>query len=521
MLWPIITILCSAAAVAVSIPLIRRYESSAQTAARGLEIYKDQIKEVETDLAVGTINSVDAEQATTEIQRRLVVASRNVETVRPLPPAWRGLALASTAGLVILGSVNLYSYLGSPDLPTAPVKQMAAIPDAAAQQTAAATPQATQIPAAATGTAANGPGQVTDMIQKLALRLQANPNDAEGWRMLGWSYFNIQNYTQSTAAYAKAVSLDPNNIEYKSAYAEALVQSTEGMVTPEAQKLIAEVLAKDPKDLRGRFYDALAREQAGDQTGALDRWMALLAEAPADAGWREDVRAHVEKLGKDTGRDVSAAMATAGAVPPAAATQPLGATEKNAMVDGMIAKLAQKLVDNPKDRDGWAMMIRSLTVKGDKAGAEKALQDALVIFKDDPATIDGLKNIATSAAFQAQAAANAKVAGGTEATASSAVPPGASAPDLNTVDQNQKAAIQAMQPADQQEMIKGMVAKLAARLDASPNDSEGWIRLMRAYMVLNDPASAKGALDKALVAFASDTATTQSLQAAATELGVK
>jgi cytochrome c-type biogenesis protein CcmH len=518
MLWPIITILCSAAAVAVSIPLIRRYESSAQTAARGLEIYKDQIKEVETDLSVGTISTVDAEQAKTEIQRRLVSASRSVEQVRPLTPAWRGLALASTAGLVILGSVNLYGYLGSPDLPTAPVRQIAvAAPDATAQQPAAALPQAAQIPAAETpaAPAANGTGQVSDMIQKLALRLQANPKDAEGWRMLGWSYFNIQNYDQSVAAYAKAVALDGNNIEYKSAYAEALVQSTQGMVTPEAQKLIADVLAKDPKDLRGRFYDALAREQAGDQAGALDRWMALLAEAPADAGWREDVRVHIEKLGKDMGRDVSAAVANA-ASPPAAAAQPLAADEKNAMVDGMIAKLAQKLVDNPKDRDGWAMMIRSLTVRGDKAGADKALADALVIFKDDPATIEGLKNIATSAAFQAQAAANAKAG-----TTGAVVPPGAVAPDLNTVDQNQKAAIEAAAPDDQQAMIKGMVAKLAARLDASPNDSEGWIRLMRAYMVLNDPTSAKGALDKALVTFASDATAKQTLQAAATELGIK
>ncbi len=516
MLWPLITILCSAAAVAVSVPLIRRYESSAKTAARGLEVYKDQIIEVETDLAAGTLNIADAEQAKTEIQRRLVAASRNVEQVRPLTPAWRGLALASTAALIILGSVNLYGYLGNPDLPTAPVKQQAAAAPEQSQQTAAATPEATQMPAATSAATPNGTGQVSDMVQKLAARLQANPNDAEGWRMLGWSYFNMQSYDQSVAAYAKAVALDPNNIEYKSAYAEAIIQSTKGMVTPDAQKLIAEVLAKDPKDLRGRFYDALAREQAGDQSGALDRWLALLADAPPDAGWREDVRVHVEKLGKDTGRDVSAAIATTIAAPPAATAQPLAADEKNAMVDGMIAKLAQKLIDNPKDRDGWAMMIRSLTVRGDKAGAEKALNDALAIFKDDPATIEGLKNIATSAAFQAQATANAK-----PGDAAAAVPPGAIAPDLNTVDQNQKAAIEAAAPADQQEMIKGMVAKLAARLEASPNDSEGWIRLMRAYMVLKDPASAKGALDKALLAFATDAATTQSLQAAATELGVK
>ncbi len=509
MLWPILTILCSAAAVAVSIPLIRRYETTAQTAARGLDIYNDQLKEVQTDVEAGTLAATDADQAKVEIKRRLVVAARNIETARPLSSAWRGLALVSTAGLVILGSVNLYSYLGSPELPTAPVQAAATAPDSQPAQTAATNGQAAQTPAAA------GPGQVTDMIQKLALRMQSNPNDAEGWRMLGWSYFNIQNYAQSAEAYGKAVALDPANIEYKSALAEALVQSMDGMVAPNAQSLIAEVLAKDPKDLRGRFYDALAREQAGDQTGALDRWLALLSDAPADAGWREDVRIRVEKLGKDTNRDVSAALAQA--APVAGAAQPLAADEKNAMVDGMIAKLAQKLVDNPKDRDGWAMMIRSLTVKGDKAAAEKALQDAISIFKDDPATIEGLKSIATTAAFQAQKLAN----GAPAPEAPAAVPSGSVAPDLNTVDQDQKAAIQAMAPSDQQEMIKGMVAKLAARLEASPNDSEGWIRLMRAYMVMKDTPNAKAALDKALLTFSADAAKVQTINAAALELGLK
>jgi cytochrome c-type biogenesis protein CcmH len=504
MLWPILTIICSIAAVAISFPLIRRYESPERTAARGLEVYKDQLKEVQNDLAAGTIATADAEQAKTEIQRRLIVASRNTEVTRPLSPAWRALALASTAGFVILGSVNLYTSLGTPLLPTAPVQVQ--VQQQLPQQVA--TPSdATQPQAAAPPATAPGPGQVNDMIQKLAMRLQSNPNDAEGWRMLGWSYFNIQNYQQSAIAYGKALALDPNNSEFKSAHAEALVQSTEGMVTPEAQKLIAEVLAKDPKDQRARFYDALAREQAGDTSGALDRWIALLADAPLDAGWREDVRLRVEKLGKDSGRDVSAAIAqTSGSN----ASQPLAATEKDAMVEGMIAKLAQKLSDNPKDRDGWAMMIRSLTVKGDKAGAEKALQDALEIFKDDPATMEGLKNIATTAAFKtAIPAARMDNAGG------------AVGPDLSTVNQDQKAAIEGMAPADQQEMIKGMVAKLAARLDNSPNDREGWVRLMRAYMVLKDQASAKAALDKALVAFASDPSAIQTLRNAAIELGVQ
>jgi len=69
-------------------------------------------------------------------------------------------------------------------------------------------------------------------------------------------------------------------------------------------------------------------------------------------------------------------------------------------------------------------------------------------------------------------------------------------------------------------MIKGMVAKLAARLDASPDDSEGWIKLMRAYTVLQDQAAASAALAKAMQIFAGDPAKHDAIMAAAKEMGV-
>ncbi len=280
-LWPLITIICSVVAVALSYPLIRRYESSSQRALREVAIYNDQIKEVQTDVEAGTISPNDAAQATAEIQRRQTIANKTVETHQPIPNSWRKMALISTAALIILGSVNLYSYLGRPDLNTMPPK-----PDVLA----AAVSESPAVEQAAPAAVGNGTGQVSDMVIKLAERLKANPNDAEGWRMLGWSYFNLRNFSEAVSAYKKATDLEPNNMEYKSAYAEALVQSTEGMVTPQAQALIAEVLAKEPKEQRARFYDALAREQAGDQQGALDRWLSLLADSPPDAGWREDVK---------------------------------------------------------------------------------------------------------------------------------------------------------------------------------------------------------------------------------------
>jgi cytochrome c-type biogenesis protein CcmH len=156
------------------------------------------------------------------------------------------------------------------------------------------------------------------------------------------------------------------------------------------------------------------------------------------------------------------------------------------------------------------MMIRSLSVSGDKKGADEALAKALDIFKDDKATIDGLKAVAQSAGGATAPAAPA-------APVASAVPSTAAAP---VISEEQKTAIQALPEGDQKTMIKGMVERLAGKLAENPNDFDGWVRLMRSYQVLGEPDKAKEALGKALTTFSADAATTDKIKAAATELGI-
>jgi cytochrome c-type biogenesis protein CcmH len=88
-LWPYLTILCSASAVALAYPLIRRYENSSERAAREVAIYTDQIKEVQADLGTGAISATDAALASGEIQRRLAAAAKSVESQRPLSGRWK------------------------------------------------------------------------------------------------------------------------------------------------------------------------------------------------------------------------------------------------------------------------------------------------------------------------------------------------------------------------------------------------------------------------------------------------
>ena len=95
--------------------------------------------------------------------------------------------------------------------------------------------------------------------------------------------------------------------------------------------------------------------------------------------------------------------------------------------------------------------------------------------------------------------------------------PDAVAPAISKDDM---AAVQALSPDDQQAMIKGMVEKLASRLQANPDDAQGWAKLLRARMVMNDPAAAQAALQSAFKAFPSGSAGRAIIEAAARDLAI-
>ncbi len=361
-LWLLMTMLCSAAAVGISIPLIRKLDQP-QSTAMDIAVYEDQLKEIDRDLLSGTINRPEAEAAKLEIQRRLSRAVKSQTIVTPLSARWRNFSLIASAGVVIIGSVSLYSSLGRPDLVSAP-RQPGAKPAVADQN----------IP--------------NDAVEKITAQLKANPKDAQGWRMLGLTQFNLQQYPEAAEAYAKALALEPDNIDFKSAYGEAVVQVAQGIVTPAAQALFADVLSKNPKEPRARYYDAIMHEQAADKSGALERWTALLADTPADAGWRNDVRQRIEVLGKALGRDVTAGLATPG---PAlseeqkASVAKLAPAEQQKMIETMVERLASRLVANPNDSDGWIGLMRAYKVLDQPEKAKQAKRDGLTAFTTDAA----------------------------------------------------------------------------------------------------------------------------------------
>src|SRR5262249_40244969 len=218
------------------------------------------------------------------------------------------------AAIAMVGTAGLYMY-GSAAPPSTSTEAERLQGAAAVEALAAATSQIAAQPLAMQQPASEQPGQprqpqqqlgsVDEMAARLAARLKRNPNDPEGWRMLGWSYFNIERFSEAAAAYAKALDLSPNRADLASAYGEALVRAGDGRVGEEAKSAFVRALRLDAKEARARFFMGVVKEQAGDKAAALDEWIAVLNEADAKEPWYADLMQRVTARGRETGIDVS------------------------------------------------------------------------------------------------------------------------------------------------------------------------------------------------------------------------
>ena len=153
------------------------------------------------------------------------------------------------------------------------------------------------------------PAQVMQAIAKLEQHLKDEPNDLQGWLLMAQTYTRMGRFDDSVEAYRHAVGISQGKEPgILSSYAEAMIAANQGMVPEEATRTFEAVLQSDPNDARARYYLALARGQAGDMRGALDRWVELAAQSPADAPWLPTVRQRITETAGQLGVDVASVM---------------------------------------------------------------------------------------------------------------------------------------------------------------------------------------------------------------------
>lgn len=534
-LWLVFALMTAATIFAVLWPLARRKPVRHGS---DIAVYKDQLDEIQRDRASGLIGEAEAEAARVEVSRRLIAAADAAEFEKPALEAtslWRR-RMTAIAALVALpvGAVTLYLTIGSPDMPGQPLAERA---QAQAQSTA-----------------------VQNMIAKVEDHVARNPDDGRAWEVLAPVYMRVGRYDDAVRAYRNVLRLNGSNAAHEADLGEALVFAANGVVTDEAKKQFDRALALDAKDVMARFYTGMAADQDGRRAEAEKIWRGLLAEAPPGAPWVElvthalnrqapagaatagnspppadhDADAMVERLAqrlKKDGADMEGwlqlvrsyrvlnrndkmevaiadarkalagdagklaqfeggleAAKTAAPMPTAAAPTPdtaAQAPQHEGSIDAMVARLAERLKKNGSDPQGWAQLVRSYRVLGQFDKAQAAVAEARKALANDPEKLRQF-NEGNQPAASMPAAPAAPPAG----------MPGPSAADI--------AAASKMNPDAQNQMIRGMVARLADQLKQDGNDVAGWERLLRAYMVLGDHDKAKAAAADARKALAGD-----------------
>ena len=382
LLWMILTLMAVMAAVGLAIPLLRRRDAVRVTRNDSLGVLKAQLGEIETQAATGVLEFPEAEALKSDLKRRVLAEGRREEpAARPLSERTLLYLALGTVAIVTLAGTGLYVLIGKPNTPAAPG---VAQPPAGGPQTGA--PH----------------GDAAAVIAQLEAQMREHPDNAEGWRMLGWSYGQSGRFAEAATAYGKASALDPSNVDYLINQGESLMEVAQGTVTPAAEGLFRKAIATDPSEPRGHFYVAMARDQSGDHEGAIADWITLLKSAPPGAPWASGVRSLIEKTAAQNKIDVSgrlpALAADAGPRGPTqgqvAAAQTMSDADRQRMIQGMVNGLAARLKQNPKDLAGWQQLMRARMVLGQGGEAAATYRDASRAFAGSPGDQQALKQAA-------------------------------------------------------------------------------------------------------------------------------
>jgi cytochrome c-type biogenesis protein CcmH len=349
--WVLAALLIVVALATLLRPLLRaagRVSDQGEPVAAG---FRRQLSELDAEVAQDRLTADEAAAARTEITRRMLAAA-DQQSEQPGAAAanrgeisWRVGTAVALAGLLPAAAVAVYSAVGNP---------------------AAIHPSATAS-AAAHVAAGHDAAELAAAADQLKARLEQDNGHPEGWALLGRTLATLGRFTEAQDAFARAIALKPDDPELHAELGEMLVLVAQGAVTPAAE---AE-FAKAGNDPRARYYDAEASLQRGDAATATSALKALLADAPPDAPWREAVEARLA--------EISPANSQAGAKMPAgptdqdvAAAQAMSPQDQQAMIRGMVERLAARLAQNPGDREGWARLAHAYDVLGEPEKAQSA-----------------------------------------------------------------------------------------------------------------------------------------------------
>jgi len=241
-------------------------------------IYQDQFKEMEADLKNGLVGEEQYQQDKEELERRLLEDVSSPSSDLSSSPATTRKVAYGIGMAIPIGVIALYFVIGNPK----------ALDSSRPQMTSPATQQ-------------GGPmsdQQIAANVEKLAKKLEQNPNDAQGWLMLARSYILMERFAEAASAYEHATQLNANDASAWADYAEASAMANGRRLAGKPTEAVKRALQLDPTNQKALAIAGSAAFEAKDYQKAVDYWQKLVALVPPDSEIAQTAAAEIAKAKK-------------------------------------------------------------------------------------------------------------------------------------------------------------------------------------------------------------------------------
>jgi cytochrome c-type biogenesis protein CcmH len=265
-------------------PLFRRASRpSVDRNQLNIEVIKQQLAELDADLNNGKLDQSAYAAARKDLEKELLydLSDNDKKTDQNSEKGgrWAGVLLIVSIPFVTL---LVYQQIGASKL----------IPLLQAEQNI-------QAPSANTGTPPHA--SLPELVAKLVTKLQADPNNPEGWFLLARSYMAMGRYADAAKAYEQLHKLAGDHPKILVSYADALAMVHNGQLAGKPVELIDKALAIEPNEPQGLWLAGMAAEQQGEYQTALNYWRRLEPMLEDDPKSQQEIRRLIAQAERKTG----------------------------------------------------------------------------------------------------------------------------------------------------------------------------------------------------------------------------
>ena len=360
MFWILTVLLALVAMGFVCLPLLRKTISSRSESDSEQVLYEARLSEIQKDLELGRLDEASAKAAQIEEARKLIKLAE-VDAGKAHTNSNKILVLLAALSLPLI-SIPFYYTTGSPDFSSGQNQSEQA---------------STQQPS------------MQDLLKVAESRLKSNPDDTKGWKVVAPVYVRLGRYNDAINAYQNILRVEGRTPEFLLKLADVYIERDKGQVNQPARNLIEEVLSVEKDNPIARFYSGIIALQNDRKEETMRIWQSMVDNAKGDEDWLPVVKGRIAELKSLESEPQLPALDD----DTIKAAEEMDPSARNEMINQMVSNLAQKLAENPDDKQGWERLIRSYVILGRNEDAKSAVEKATRQYPEDNNFIVSLENM--------------------------------------------------------------------------------------------------------------------------------